>query len=35
MMLRLKGGMEIVVKTLNGKEITLDLEYNEKIINIK
>ena len=35
MMLRLKGGMQIFVKTLTGKTITLDVEATDKIIDIK
>ena len=34
-MLRLKGGMQIFVKTLTGKTITLDVVPTETIENVK
>ena len=35
MLLRLKGGMQIFVKTLTGKTITLDVEATDTILNVK
>ena len=35
MVLRLRGGMQIFVKTLTGKTITLDAEASDTIENIK
>merc|ERR1712036_149808 len=35
LVLRLRGGMQIFVKTLTGKTITLDVESNDTINNIK
>ena len=34
-MLRLRGGMQIFVKTLTGKTITLDVEASDTIDNVK
>ena len=34
-MLRLRGGMQIFVKTLTGKTITLDVEASDSIDNVK
>ena len=34
-MLRLRGGMQIFVKTLTGKTITLDVEASDTIDNLK
>ena len=34
-MLRLRGGMQIFVKTLTGKTITLDVEPSDTIENVK
>ncbi len=34
-MLRLRGGMQIFVKTLTGKTITLDVEPSDTIDNVK
>jgi len=33
--LRLRGGMQIFVKTLTGKTITLDVEPSDTIDNVK
>ena len=35
MVLRLRGGMQIFVKTLTGKTITLDVPPNDTIDNVK
>ena len=35
MVLRLRGGMQIFVKTLTGKTITLDVEASDTIDNVK
>ncbi len=35
MVLRLRGGMQIFVKTLTGKTITLDVESSDSIDNVK
>ena len=35
MVLRLRGGMQIFVKTLTGKTITLDVESSDTIDNVK
>jgi len=35
LLLRLKGGMQIFVKTLTGKTITLDVEASDSIENVK
>ena len=35
MVLRLRGGMQIFVKTLTGKTITLDVEPSDTIENVK
>ena len=35
MVLRLRGGMQIFVKTLTGKTITLDVEPSDTIDNVK
>jgi len=35
LVLRLRGGMQIFVKTLTGKTITLDVESNDSIENVK
>merc|ERR1711970_1075882 len=35
MVLRLRGGMQIFVKTLTGKTITLDVESSDTIENVK
>ena len=34
-MLRLRGGMQIFVKTLTGKTITLEVESSDTIENVK
>ena len=34
-MLRLRGGMQIFVKTLTGKTITLEVESSDTIDNVK
>ena len=34
-MLRLRGGMQIFVKTLTGKTITLEVEPSDSIENVK
>ena len=34
-MLRLRGGMQIFVKTLTGKTITLEVEASDTIENVK
>ena len=34
-MLRLRGGMQIFVKTLTGKTITLEVESSDSIDNVK
>ena len=34
-MLRLRGGMQIFVKTLTGKTITLDLEPSDNVERVK
>ena len=34
-MLRLRGGMQIFVKTLTGKKITLEVEASDTIENVK
>jgi ubiquitin C len=34
-MLRMPGGMEIYVKTLTGKTLTLDVEPSDTIENVK
>ena len=35
LVLRLRGGMQIFVKTLTGKTITLDVEASDSIDNVK
>ena len=35
LVLRLRGGMQIFVKTLTGKTITLDVEASDTIDNVK
>ena len=35
LVLRLRGGMQIIVKTLTGKTITLDVEASDSIDNVK
>ena len=35
LVLRLRGGMQIFVKTLTGKTITLDVEPSDTIENVK
>ena len=35
MVLRLRGGMQIFVKTLTGKTITLEVESSDTIDNVK
>ena len=35
MVLRLRGGMQIFVKTLTGKTITLEVESSDTIENVK
>ena len=35
MVLRLRGGMQIFVKTLTGKTITLEVEPSDTIENVK
>ena len=35
LVLRLRGGMQIVVKTLTGKTITLEVEPSDSIENVK
>jgi ubiquitin C len=35
LVLRLRGGMQIFVKTLTGKTITLDVESSDSIENVK
>jgi ubiquitin C len=35
LVLRLRGGMQIFVKTLTGKTITLDVEPSDTIDNVK
>ena len=35
MVLRLRGGMQIFVKTLTGKTITLEVEASDTIENVK
>eukprot|EP00178_Gracilaria_changii_P022769 TRINITY_DN6788_c0_g1_i7.p1 TRINITY_DN6788_c0_g1~~TRINITY_DN6788_c0_g1_i7.p1 ORF type:complete len:206 (-),score=40.64 TRINITY_DN6788_c0_g1_i7:56-673(-) len=35
LVLRLRGGMQIFVKTLTGKTITLDVEHSDSIENVK
>merc|ERR1712094_159011 len=35
LVLRLRGGMQIFVKTLTGKTITLDVEASDTIVNVK
>ena len=35
MVLRLRGGMQIFVKTLTGKTITLEVESSDSIDNVK
>jgi Ubiquitin family len=35
MMLRMPGGMQIYVKTMTGKTITLDVEPSDTIENLK
>ena len=35
LVLRLRGGMQIFVKTLTGKTITLDVEVSDSIDNLK
>ena len=35
LVLRLRGGMQIFVKTLTGKTITLDVEASDTIENVK
>ena len=35
LVLRLRGGMQIFVKTLTGKTITLDVEASDSIANVK
>ena len=35
LVLRLRGGMQIFVKTLSGKTITLDIEANDSILQLK
>ena len=35
MVLRLRGGKQIFVKTLTGKKITLDVEASDTIDNVK
>jgi ubiquitin C len=35
LVLRLRGGMQIFVKTLTGKTLTLDVDPNETVLNVK
>merc|ERR1712107_835946 len=35
LVLRLRGGMQIFVKTLTGKTITLEVEPSDSIVNVK
>ena len=35
LVLRLRGGMQIIVKTLTGKTITLEVEASDTIENVK
>lgn len=35
LILRLRGGMQIFVKTLTGKQFTLDVEPNDSIMKVK
>ena len=35
LLLKLKGGMQVYVKTLTGKTITLDVEPSDTIENVK
>ena len=34
-MLRLRGGMQIFVRTLTGRTITLDVEASDSVENVK